>query len=79
MDPTIKRPLGDSGVEVTQLGLGGAAYGSIYREVLKVAGEFGCDLIVLASHRPEITDYILGPNAERVVRHAEQSVMVVRG
>ena len=33
MDPTIKRPLGRSGVDVTQLGLGGASYGSIYREV----------------------------------------------
>ena len=33
MDPTIKRSLGRSGVEVTQLGLGGASYGSIYREV----------------------------------------------
>jgi len=54
-------------------------HGSIYREVLKVAEHSGCDLIVLASHRPEFTDYILGPNAERVVRHANQSVMVVRG
>ncbi len=33
MDPLIKRPLGKSGVEVTQLGLGCASYGSIYREV----------------------------------------------
>jgi D-threo-aldose 1-dehydrogenase len=33
MDPTIRRPLGRSGVEVTALGLGGATYGSIYREV----------------------------------------------
>jgi D-threo-aldose 1-dehydrogenase len=33
MDPTVRRPLGRSGVEVTQLGLGGASYGSIYREV----------------------------------------------
>jgi D-threo-aldose 1-dehydrogenase len=33
MDPTVKRPLGGSGVEVTQLGLGGATYGSIYRVV----------------------------------------------
>jgi D-threo-aldose 1-dehydrogenase len=33
MDPLVKRPLGGSGVEVTQLGLGGASYGSIYREV----------------------------------------------
>jgi D-threo-aldose 1-dehydrogenase len=33
MDPTLRRPLGRSGVQVTQLGLGGASYGSIYREV----------------------------------------------
>ncbi len=33
MDPTVKRALGKSGVEVTQLGLGGASYGSIYRVV----------------------------------------------
>jgi D-threo-aldose 1-dehydrogenase len=33
MDPTVRRPLGRSGVEVTRLGLGGATYGSIYREV----------------------------------------------
>jgi len=33
MDPLVKQPLGSSGVEVTQLGLGGASYGSIYREV----------------------------------------------
>ncbi len=33
MDPSTRRPLGRSGVEVTQLGLGGATYGSIYREV----------------------------------------------
>jgi D-threo-aldose 1-dehydrogenase len=33
VDATVKRALGRSGVEVTQLGLGGASYGSIYREV----------------------------------------------
>ena len=54
------------------------AHGSIYREVLKADEKLDCDLIVMASHRPEITDYLLGPNAERVVRHASCSVMVVR-
>jgi nucleotide-binding universal stress UspA family protein len=54
------------------------AHGSIYREVMRVADAEGCDLIVMASHRPELADYLLGPNAERVVRHANQSVMVVR-
>ncbi len=54
------------------------ANGSIYAEILKVARETGCDLIVVASHRPELKDYLLGPNAARVVRHATCSVLVVR-
>lgn len=54
------------------------AHGTIYSEILRVAEELGCDLIVMASHRPELKDYLLGPNAARVVRHAQCSVMVVR-
>ena len=54
-------------------------FGSIYKEVLKVADEIDCGLIIMASHRPESKDYLLGPNAARVVRHARQSVYVVRG
>lgn len=53
--------------------------GTVYQEILKVAGDIGADLIVMASHRPELKDYLLGPNAARVVRHAECSVLVVRG
>jgi nucleotide-binding universal stress UspA family protein len=53
--------------------------GTIYEEILRVAGEIGCDLIVMASHRPELSDYLLGPNAARVARHANCSVLVVRG
>ncbi len=53
-------------------------HGTIYKEILKAADKFGSDLIVLASHRPETKDYLLGPNAARVVRHATQSVYVVR-
>ncbi len=53
-------------------------YGSIYEEILKAAEETECDLIVMASHRPELKDYLLGPNAARVVRHAKCSVLVVR-
>jgi nucleotide-binding universal stress UspA family protein len=37
------------------------------------------DLIVMASHKPTVTDYLLGANAAHVVRHAGCSVMVVRG
>ena len=52
--------------------------GSIYAEILSAARELGVDLIVMASHRPEMKDYLIGSNAARVVRHAPCSVMVVR-
>jgi nucleotide-binding universal stress UspA family protein len=52
--------------------------GSVYREVLRVAEEIGADLIILASHRPALKDFLLGANAARVVRHAQCSVYVVR-
>ncbi len=52
--------------------------GTIYDEILRVAGDIRADLIVMGSHRPTLQDYLLGPNAARVVRHARQSVLVVR-
>ncbi len=52
--------------------------GTVYQEILRVAREVGADLIVMASHRPELNDDLLGPNAARVVRHASCSVLVVR-
>ena len=55
------------------------AYGSIYEEILAAARAVECDLIVIASQRPKLKDYLLGPNAARVVRHADCSVLVVRG
>jgi nucleotide-binding universal stress UspA family protein len=54
------------------------ATGKIYQEILRAAETIGADLIVMGSHRPELSDYLLGPNAARVVRHADCSVMVVR-
>jgi nucleotide-binding universal stress UspA family protein len=54
------------------------AEGKIYREILKAAAIIEADLIVMGSHHPELKDYLLGPNAARVVRHADCSVMVVR-
>lgn len=53
-------------------------HGSVYREILHWAEETGADLIVMSAHRPELEDYLLGPNAARVVRHAKTSVLVVR-
>jgi len=53
-------------------------HGSIYQEVLRIADEVASDAIVMAAHRPELKDYLLGPNAARVMRHANQSVFVIR-
>lgn len=52
--------------------------GAIYNEIVKLAQEMGIDLIVMASHRPALKDFLLGPNAARVVRHAECPVLVIR-
>lgn len=57
---------------------GHVAHGTIYEEIIQTAGKLDCDLIVMTSHRPELKDYLIGPNAARVMRHATQSVFVVR-
>ena len=46
--------------------------------ILEYAKEIGADLIIIASHRPGVQDYLLGSTAARVVRHAECSVLVDR-
>lgn len=53
--------------------------GNIYEVVLRIAREVKADCIVIGAHRPDLADYLLGPNAARVVRHATCSVLVVRG
>jgi nucleotide-binding universal stress UspA family protein len=52
--------------------------GTIYSEILQTAEEMSVDLIVLKSHMPGIGDYLLGPNAAKIVRHSRCSVLVVR-
>lgn len=53
-------------------------HGKVYAEILRVAREVRADLIVLAAHRPEFPEFLLGTNAARVLRHADCSVLVVR-
>jgi universal stress protein F len=53
--------------------------GSVYNEVLAEAKQQHADLIVVGSHRPGMATYLLGSNASTIVRHAETSVLVVRG
>jgi nucleotide-binding universal stress UspA family protein len=52
--------------------------GTVYKIIIDTAAGIAADLIVMASHRPERSDYLLGPNAARVVRHSDKSVLVVR-
>ena len=52
--------------------------GSVSNGILDIAARTGADLIVLASHAPGLKDYLLAANAERVMRHAPCSVLVVR-
>jgi len=46
--------------------------------IVEYAQKHGIDCIVIASHSPEWTDYLLGSTAARVVRHSPCSVHVVR-
>lgn len=54
------------------------AGGPVYERILSAARDRDSDLIVIAAYRPDLKDFLLGPNAARVVRHATQSVLVVR-
>ena len=55
-----------------------ARHGTVYEQVLKVAEELGVDQIVIGAHRPAVSDFLLGPNTARIVRHATCSVNVIR-
>ncbi|MEM9359355.1 MAG: universal stress protein [Pseudomonadota bacterium] len=73
LDEVIAKAAGNGAAIKTHV-----AHGTIYEEVLSAADKLSCDLIVMTSHRPELKDYLLGPNAARVMRHAKQSVFIVR-
>lgn len=62
------------GIEVQHV----VSTGKIYQEIVHIAAKISADLIVMGSHHPDLKEYLLGPNAARVVRHARGSVMVVR-
>jgi nucleotide-binding universal stress UspA family protein len=54
------------------------AVGTVYDEIVKAARRNKADLIIMASHRPAVQDYLIGPNAARVIRHFDRSILVVR-
>lgn len=54
-------------------------FGNIHNKVLDAIDETGCDLVVMASHKPDrVREFLIGSNADRVVRRSPVSVLVVR-
>ena len=55
------------------------AFGKIHKKVLKTIEETKCDLVVMSSHKPDrVREFLVGSNADRVVRRSPVSVLVVR-
>jgi nucleotide-binding universal stress UspA family protein len=55
------------------------SFGMIHRKVLKVVEDTGCELIVMASQKPDrVREFLVGSNADRIVRRSPVSVLVVR-
>jgi nucleotide-binding universal stress UspA family protein len=52
--------------------------GHAYRSIIDYAYANGIDCIVIGSHKPGLSDYLLGSTAARVVRHAPCAVHVCR-
>lgn len=55
------------------------AFGKIHRKVLKTIEKINCDLVVMASHKPDrLREFLVGSNADRIVSRSPVSVLVVR-
>ena len=52
--------------------------GRAYSNIIDSAKELNADLILINSHRPGFSDYLLGSTAAKVVRHAQCAVLVDR-
>ncbi|WP_223426528.1 universal stress protein [Tateyamaria pelophila] len=54
-------------------------FGDIHGKVLETIEQIQCDLVVMASHKPDrVREFLVGSNADRVVRRSPVSVLVVR-
>lgn len=54
-------------------------FGKIHREALKTIEKMGADLVVMGSQRPDqMREFLIGSNADRIVRRSPVSVLVVR-
>ncbi|MGR5946296.1 universal stress protein UspF [Enterobacter sp. C4G1] len=55
-----------------------AVVGTPKDKILEYSEEIGAELIIIASHRPDLTTYLLGSNSSAIVRHSKCPVLVVR-
>jgi len=56
------------------------AHGVVHTEILKAIETHHADLVVMASHSPDrVREFLVGSEADRVVRRSPVSVLVVRG
>ena len=54
-------------------------HGHVPETILRIAGDLGADLIVMASHPPnDFQTLLVGSSADKVVRHSPLPVLVVR-
>lgn len=52
--------------------------GTVYTEIIGLSDDIGSDFVVVGANKPGLSDLFIGPNAARVARHAQCSVLVVR-
>jgi universal stress protein F len=52
--------------------------GSVYNEIISLSDKLNANFVVVGSNKPGLSDFFMGPNAARVARHAQCSVLVVR-
>ena len=73
MTELIKQQIPDNVEIVFHIGRG-----AIYDEIIQYANDVKADLVIIAAVRPQLRDYMLGPNASKIVRHSSVSVLVIR-
>ncbi len=55
-------------------------HGSVHDEVLRHIEAIDADVVIMASHAPDrVREFLVGSQADRVVRRSPVSVLVVRG
>ncbi|OOV87083.1 universal stress protein [Oceanospirillum linum] len=87
-EDAVKQALGDMKQQVKKLfkkyvpehlrGKCRVKSGVVYDTVLEEADKMKPEVIIVAAGRPGFSSYLLGSNAEKIVRHANCSVFVVR-